>query len=87
MSEPELTVPPPRGNDPATLGRALEAELIAQRATWARRRARRGLWRGLSLLFLLLVVLGALVAWFYFASELRPRGNGGPNHSQSEPDR
>ncbi|MBA3961223.1 MAG: hypothetical protein H0X40_04890 [Chthoniobacterales bacterium] len=63
----------PRETDPETLGRALEVELILKRATWAKTRERRGAWRALSLLFLLVVFLGALFAWFYFAPQLRER--------------
>jgi len=63
----------PRETDPEALGRALEIELILKRAAWEKMRQRRSAWRAASLLFLLVVVLGALFAWFYFAPQLRER--------------
>ena len=87
MSEFNPVGAPPPANDPETLAKGLEAELIAQRATWAQQRARRGLWRGLSLLFLLLVVLGAVAAYLYFTNEVRPRAEAAPGHARVEPDR
>lgn len=59
--------------DPEALAKALELELIGQRAAWEKARARRGLWRALSFLFLLLVILGTLLAWFYFPAAMRPK--------------
>ncbi len=55
------------------LARALELELAAKRAGWERGKAKRGLWRALSFAFLLLVILGALLAYFYFATEMRSK--------------
>ncbi|MEO5753360.1 MAG: hypothetical protein ABIR38_01490 [Chthoniobacterales bacterium] len=87
MSEPEeaqSAAPPPA--DPDILAKMLEIELIAKRAAWERARANRGRWRALSLLFLLVVVLGGIAAWFYFATEMRERRNNPPSE-QVEPDR
>ena len=55
------------------LAKALELELIARRASWQRARARRGTWLAMSLLFLLVVFVGALAAWFFFATDIRER--------------
>lgn len=57
-------------NDPETLARVLEMELALKRTQWQRTRAQRGTWRALSILFLLLVIGGALAAYFYFAPEI-----------------
>ena len=74
MSRPDESVPN-RETDPDALARALELELIAKRAAWQKMHARRGTWRALSFLFLFLVILGALLAYFYFATAV-PRGGG-----------
>ena len=60
--------------DPDALTRLLEMELALKRADWQRTRSRRRTWRALSFLFLLLIIAGGLVAWFYLAPEL---GRGG----------
>ena len=60
--------------DPDALAKLLEMELALKRAGWERARSRRNIWRALSFLFLLLVIVGGLVAWFYFAPALRHRG-------------
>lgn len=60
-------------NEADDLARALELELLAKRAGWERNKARRGLWRALSFAFLLLVILGTLLAYFYFTTEMRPK--------------
>lgn len=74
MSRPEETEPK-RETDPDALARALELELIMKRASWQKMQARRGTWRALSFLFLFLVILGALLAYFYFATAVpRPGG-------------
>jgi uncharacterized iron-regulated membrane protein len=62
---------PKRESDPDALAKALELELIMKRASWQRMKARRGTWRTLSFLFLFLVILGALVAYFYLMTEAR----------------
>ena len=54
------------------LTKALEIELQLKRASWQKVRARRGTWRALSLLFLLLVILGTLFAFFYLLPQLHP---------------
>ena len=55
------------------LAKALELELITRRASWQKARARRGTWLAMSLLFVLLVFVGAFAAWFFFAGEIRER--------------
>ncbi len=64
--------PKPSTSDPDALTKALEIELMLKRAVWKKTSARRGTWRALSILFLVLVVLGTLAAYFFFASEFRP---------------
>jgi uncharacterized iron-regulated membrane protein len=65
---------PKRESDPDALAKALELELIMKRASWQRMKARRGTWRTLSFLFLFLVILGALVAYFYLMTQARQHG-------------
>jgi hypothetical protein len=60
-------------SDPDALARALELELIQKRAEWQKARTQRGTWRAVSLLFLLLVLLGALAAFFFVLPQLRSR--------------
>ena len=75
---PERDQPPrePRADDPEALAKELELELMQQRASWQKVSARRGTWRALSILFLLLLGLAALLAYFYFVPELRSRASG-----------
>ena len=54
--------------DPSELEKLLELELMQKRAGWAQAKARRGTLRTLSYFFLVLVVLGAVVAFFIFLS-------------------
>jgi hypothetical protein len=56
------------------LAKALELELMGKRAAWQRASARRGQWRALSFLFLFLVIIGALVAYFYLIPMVSRRG-------------
>ena len=64
-----------RETNPDVLARALELELIMKRASWQKMQARHRTWRTLSFLFLFLVILGALLAYFYFATAVpRPGG-------------
>ncbi len=65
--------------NPDDLTKLLEMELASKREGWQRARSRRGTWRALSILFLLLVVMGALAAYFYFATALRYRGEATPS--------
>lgn len=71
MPESEDTNQGKRADDPAELMQALELELIQQRAAWQKVSARRGTWRALSVLFLLLVGIGAVVAYLYLVPQLR----------------
>lgn len=64
-----------RETDPDALARALEMELRLKRAGWKKTRERRNTWRMISVLFLLLIVLGALFAFFYLIPQLRERGS------------
>ena len=78
MSAPEEPKPK-QESDPDALAKALELELIMKRASWQKMRARRGTWRALSFLFLFLVLLGALLAYFYFSSQMSRRGEESPS--------
>jgi hypothetical protein len=78
MSGPDETKPKPPAAEAEALAKALEMELILKRASWQKTRAQRGTWRALSFLFLFLVVIGALFAYFYFAREVGHRGEGSP---------
>ena len=64
--------------DPDALMEVLDMELALKRAAWQRTRSQRGTWRALSILFLLLVIAGGLVAYFYFAPALGRRGESSP---------
>ncbi len=70
--------------DPEALAQSLELELIMKRASWQKARARRGTWRLLSFLFLFLVLLGAIFAYFYFATAMQKRGEGPPAASAEQ---
>ena len=87
MSAPEQADPKPSAADPEALASALELELIMKRASWQKMRARRGTWRALSFLFLFLVLVGALLAYFYFSMEMSHRGGESPTAERIEPDR
>jgi len=54
--------------DPERLAQLLELELIQKRAAWQQAAARRGSLRVLSFLFLFIVIVGALIAFFVFFS-------------------
>ena len=73
MSEDDHSEAKLNAAEAEALAKALELELIARRAAWQRARARRGTWLTMSLLFLLLVFVGAFAAWFFFATEIRER--------------
>ena len=82
--EPE---PDPPVADPEAVAKALEMELTLKRASWQKARAKRGTWRALSFLFLFLVVLGALLAYFYFAAEVSRRGPESPRADAADSSR
>ncbi len=54
--------------DPERLAQLLELELIQKRAAWQQAAARRGSLRVLSFLFLFIVIVGTLIAFFVFFS-------------------
>jgi hypothetical protein len=87
MSAPEKAEPEPSAADPEALARALELELIMKRASWQKIRARRGTWRALSFLFLFFVILGALVAYFYFSTQMSQRDRESSSAERVESDR
>lgn len=55
-------------NDPEKLAQLLEIELMQKRAAWQQAKARRGGLRAVSFLFLFVVIVAALVAFFVFLS-------------------
>jgi hypothetical protein len=57
-------------NDPEHLARLLEIELAQKRATWKNTSARYSKIRTASLLFLLLVVIGSILAFVLFFSRV-----------------
>ena len=68
---PEHRKPEPPTTNPAEIERLLEIELMQKRATWKQAKARRGNLRALSFFFLFLVIIGALVAFFFLMSPER----------------
>jgi len=87
MSGLKKDEPEPSPADPEALTRGLELELITKRASWQKMRARRSTWRALSLLFLFVVLVGALLAYFYFSSEMSHRGGESPSAERIERNR
>ena len=91
MTEPSTN--PTRGSkqlDPEQLTRLLDIELIQKRAAWQQTTARHKQFKSLSLFFLFIVILAALVG-LYFAFPLitEQRGSQHParNESQTQPGR
>jgi cell division septal protein FtsQ len=84
MPAPEEREPPQPVADPEALAKALEIELILKRSSWQKTQARRGTWRALSFLFLFLVILGALFAWFYVMPSLTRSGPERPGTKASD---
>ncbi|HEX5177475.1 MAG TPA: hypothetical protein VFV83_10620 [Chthoniobacteraceae bacterium] len=84
MSAPEKPKPELFADDPEALARALELELIAQRAAWEKMRARYRAWRALSFLFLFLVLVGVLMAYFYFSTQMNNRRGESPSGERVE---
>ena len=87
MSGLKKDEPEPFPADPEALTRGLELELITKRASWQKMRARRSVWRVLSLLFLFVVLVGALLAYFYFSTEMSHRGGESPSAERTERNR
>ncbi len=69
---------PLRETDPAKLAKLLEIELMQKRAGWQQAKARRGTLRAMSFLFLFLVIIAAVAAFYFLASSDRipAAGNG-----------
>ena len=87
MSGLKKDEPEPSPADPEALTRGLELELITKRVSWHKMRARRSTWRALSLLFLFVVLVGALLAYFYFSTEMSRRGRESPSAERIERNR
>lgn len=66
--------------DPEQVTRLLELELAQKRAAWAEAGARRQKVRTASFLFLALIVLGALVAFFLLFTRLSQERSGSTAH-------
>jgi hypothetical protein len=71
----------PKSTDPEELPRLLEIELLQKRNEWKQAAARARTIRMVSFLFLFLVILGALLAYFFIFSEL----NGNRDAPKSPP--
>ena len=74
--------PQPSDTDPEKLARLLEIELMQKRVAWQRAGERRNVYRLYALLFLVLVIAGAIAAYFFLvggmpdrAPERQPPGN------------
>jgi hypothetical protein len=65
-------------SDPDALAKMLDMELALKRQQWQQRRSQRGTWRALSILFVILVIAGALAAYFFFAMNYRQRAEPSP---------
>jgi hypothetical protein len=83
MSAPGDQTPTPK-EDPEAMARALELELTSRRAHWQKAKERRQSWRVLSILFLLLILLGGLVAYFYLVPELSREQKSSPSVEQTD---
>ena len=64
--------------DSEALARELELELMRQRVTWQKTSSRRGTWRALSILFLLLLLLAGFFGYFYLLPQIRDRAEKQP---------
>jgi hypothetical protein len=60
----------PKSTDPEELARLLEIELLQKRNEWKQAAGRARTIRMASFVFLFLVILGALLAYFFIFSEL-----------------
>ena len=60
--------PEPSEIDPEKLSKLLEIELMQKRATWQRTAAHRRSLRAVAFLFLFLVIVGAVAAYYFFVS-------------------
>jgi hypothetical protein len=78
-----MSAPEKPSADPEAVIQGLEIELQMKRIGWARARERRTLWRIGSFLFLLLVILGAVMAYLYLQPALRTRPAAKPAVSNS----
>ena len=85
--QPEHRKPEPPETNPADLEQLLEIELMQKRAAWKQAKARRGSLRALSFFFLFLVIVGALLAFFFLMSSERvsERKATGANTTQPSP--
>jgi len=84
MSGLKIDEPGPQPTDPEALIRGLELELITKRVSWQKAQAKRNTWRALSLLFFFVVLVGALLAYFYFSTEMSRRGGESPSAERIE---
>ena len=71
MNGNETQISPPAGNDPEELSRLLEIELIQKRAAWQQKTARNKNLKALSFMFLFLVVMGGLAAFYFFFTQAK----------------
>lgn len=74
----------PEPIDPAKMEKLLEIELMQKRMAWQQAKARRGGYRALAFLFLILVIFGAAVA-VYLVRTSRPAAGTGSRPSLATP--
>ena len=77
----------PSNCDADALAKMLDMELVLNRQKWQRRRSQRGTWRALSLFFLVLIIAGALAAYFFFAMSYRRTGGPAPSAAANDSSR
>lgn len=61
--------PEPSEIDAENLSKLLEIELLQKRAAWQRAAAHRQTFRTFAFVFLLIVIVGAIAAYFFVASQ------------------
>jgi hypothetical protein len=67
--------------EPGDLARVLELELLAKRATWQRANGRHRIIRGLSVLFLFIMILHAVGAFFLVLLRAKEEAANRPSRS------
>lgn len=80
--------PEPTETDPEKLSRLLELELLQKRAEWKNATSRHSKLRTASFLFLFILIVGSLLAFYFLfsrVSEQRPNQGQTPASSVSQP--
>lgn len=77
--------PESQPNDPEEMTRLLELELMQKRAAWQEAGTRRSSLRTVSICFLFVVVIAAMLAFYFLLSSGRLDGRRAPQGNQSPP--